>query len=989
MQIAMDVPGLLCRCSAADTLSRTADLLLHRRPLMPPKSLQVALPTAMIAIAMLVLSACGEVKVANLPADKDAKTGTDVVDGGGKDGGKPECLTDYDCAEMKGKTPCKVPKCQAQACVLDTRPEGTTCKDPLNETGECQATTCDKDGACKAGPTEDGTACGFGVCGKKCASGKCVPATAEDYDDDDPCTNDFCDQGRKIVHDPITDLKQKCDDDDACTEDTVCLQGKCKGTQLSCDDGHDCTFDTCDAKDGCQHTPQGDKCDDGDPCTKDACDAKEGCKVDGAAEGECDDGNGCTTGDVCTEGKCVGKPDPECGCVADGDCAKYNDPCLGKYKCDNKVCVLDAATAVTCAEDKNTECQVNTCVAETGDCELKPKENDKACDDEDACTEKSVCTEGVCIGTAQVPCDDGNPCTNDDCDSKTGCSFTPGDGACDDGQACTTADSCTDGACLGAKTSCDDGVSCTFDTCDPKTGKCKSTADAKLCDDGNPCTIDDCDSKAGCEHAPDGKGKCDDGDPCTVDACKNGNCVSENQCECKADGDCNDNNPCTADSCDKGSGKCKHEAAAKNGAACDTGNKCHQANSGSCNAGQCKGGKSIVCKADSCHTANCNPATGKCESLAKADGTVCAADKDGCTFDTCKAGKCTYVAKITCASGTTACQVGVCKSTGATTHSCTKQPKPVSAPCNDGKYCTTSDHCNGKGACVGGKPRICPGGVSLGGCSSPYCDETANKCTIKHKAKGTKCSDGKFCTVGEVCDGVGKCSGAKPMVCKSLTCNKGYCDDAAKKCLQDPIPGCCATNVHCNDGKACTTDTCSSAKCINFAKKGCCNPLAWSAPFDEGVLYGVTIKNSAGPGKGWQLAPKALKATSAPGALYYGNLAAGNYEFGVNHGTATTPPVVLPPGPAKLTFDLYMDTEPGGTYDVLTASVLIPDQKPAVVWSKANTPVKKWVPITADLGAYAGKTIQVQLRFETKDAINNKTLGVFVDSWRVYGHCGK
>ena len=943
--------------------------------------------------ATLMLIGCGEVKVAERPDDKDIIVDSGPDDGGGGgdgvslDAAEAECLTDYDCADMKGKTPCMLPSCQAGSCLLMSKAMGAKCTDPLADVGECEKTTCSVAGVCTAEPEDEGTACGFGVCGKKCAAGKCVPASAEDYGDDDPCTNDYCDQGRKIVHDPITDLKQKCDDGDACTKDSVCLQGKCQGAQITCDDGHDCTFDTCDAADGCQHTPQAGKCDDGDPCTKDACDAKDGCKTDGAVEGKCDDGNGCTTEDICTEGKCVGKPDPECGCAADGDCAKYNDPCLGKYMCDKNVCVLDSATAVVCPEDKNTACQINACVPETGDCALKPKEDDKACDDGDVCTEKSACTKGVCIGTAEVVCDDGNPCTTDACNPGEGCGFTTADGTCDDGQACTTGDACSEGVCIGAKTACDDAVPCTFDSCDPKTGKCGSTPDAELCDDGNPCTKDVCDSAAGCEQVPDPKGACDDGDPCTVDACTNGSCVSENQCECKADADCDDNNPCTADSCDEGLGKCKHDATAKNGAACDSGNKCHQANSGSCDAGQCNGGKPVVCTADSCHTANCNPATGKCETLAKADGTVCAADDDGCTFDTCKAGKCAYVAMITCAAGTGACEIGVCKSTGATSNSCSKQPKAVSAPCDDGDYCTTSDHCDGKGACAAGKPRVCPGGVNLGACSSPFCDEAADKCTIKHAPKGTACSDDKFCTVGEICDGLGGCGGAKPMVCKSLSCNAGYCDEAGKKCLQNPIAGCCATKLHCHDGKTCTADACVSAKCVNTTIKGCCNPLLWSAPFDEGVLYGVTIANSAGPGKGWQLASKAVKYTSGPGALYYGNIAAGNYEFGINSGNATTPPIVITPGAAKLTFDLYMDTEPGETYDVLSASVLMAGQKPMVVWSKGNTPIKKWVPITADLSAYAGKTIQVQLRFETKDALNNKTLGVFVDSWRVYGSC--
>ena len=77
---------------------------------------------------------------------------------------------------------------------------------------------------------------------------------------------------------------------------------------------------------------------------------------------------------------------------------------------------------------------------------------------------------------------------------------------------------------------CDDGDPCTLDECNPQTGECEHTS---ICDDGNECTNDYCDPVSGqCQHIPimldrcheciDGEivsKDCDDGDSCTNDYC--------------------------------------------------------------------------------------------------------------------------------------------------------------------------------------------------------------------------------------------------------------------------------------------------------------------------------------------------------------------------------------------------------------------------------------------------------------------------------------
>jgi len=102
-------------------------------------------------------------------------------------------------------------------------------------------------------------------------------------------------------------------------------------------------------------------------------------------------------------------------------------------------------------------------------------------------------------------CDDGNACTDDDCNSTTEeCGYTNNEDPCDDGDPCTESDACNGGVCGGMPVAdccvfdsdCEDANSCTDDTCvanvcqnAPIVGCCTFDTD---CDDGDPCTADTC-----------------------------------------------------------------------------------------------------------------------------------------------------------------------------------------------------------------------------------------------------------------------------------------------------------------------------------------------------------------------------------------------------------------------------------------------------------------------------------------------------------------
>ncbi|MFN8545952.1 MAG: right-handed parallel beta-helix repeat-containing protein [Candidatus Binatia bacterium] len=133
-----------------------------------------------------------------------------------------------------------------------------------------------------------------------------------------------------------------------------------------------------------------------------------------------------------------------------------------------------------------------------------------------------------------------------------------------------------------------------------------------------------------------------------------------------------------------------------------------------------------------CTTAVCDTPTGQCQVTASCD------DNDPCTNDVCDAQTgCSHVFNT--------------------------------APCDDGRLCTTNDRCEA-GACIGGPPPECvdtdpctidgcsdtSGCVHLqkcvdaNTCTANLCDSITGACSFPTEQDGTPCGSGLFCT-GGVC----------------------------------------------------------------------------------------------------------------------------------------------------------------------------------------------------------------------------------------------
>jgi hypothetical protein len=640
----------------------------------------------------------------------------------------------------------------------DTCTVGDVCKDGLcqgqsvvcNDGNPCTDDVCDAQSGCafphNSAPCSDGDSCTFG---DLCDGGQCEPGVKIQCDDGNPCTADSCDEKQGCLH---SFLSSPCDDGNPCTTGDKCMEGKCLPAKaLECDDDNACTDDWCDPAAGCQHAAnnaacndgslctlgdqcaegqcaggQAANCDDKNPCTTDSCNPLVGC-VHGNSSAVCDDNDPCTLVDTCAGGACVGTGAADCNdsnpCTSD-----FCDPMIGcshtpnKNPCDDKnpctttdVCQFGACVGGVPPDcDDGNPCTDDVCFAQQG---CVHNANKLPCDDLNQCTTDDHCSAGKCVSAQPLVCDDKNPCTKDVCLPGGGCKFENVDVVCDDGNPCTLGDMCKSGTCTSGK--------------------------ALVCNDGNPCTADSCKDGA-CSFVP-ADGACDDGNPCTTgDACKNGACVGPSALSC------DDVNVCTTDYCDPSAGGCVHMV---NKAPCNDSNVCTTLDV--CESGSCKGTGALTCSdGNPCTTDSCDPVKGcvfsSINGLACDDGNVCTTgdicskgtcvvtgfqncnDSNTCTLDSCDPTKgCQHAPQNGACSDGNACTVDDACVNG----SC--QPGPL-ADCNDGNVCT-DDSCSPQTGCV---HTIQDGDQ----------DGVANVCDNCPSVKNADQANGDADTLGNACD---------------------------------------------------------------------------------------------------------------------------------------------------------------------------------------------------------------------------------------------
>lgn len=368
--------------------------------------------------------------------------------------------------------------------------------------GSCQigcTQDCECD-LCGDGVVDPGEECDPGI--DACCNNDCTFNTGDSCTDDDQneCTSGQCEAGSCVPK----NNNDSCDDGLGCTENDACSGGACSGSQVICpDDGESCTIETCNEDtDQCETNSDGCECDEDSDCL--------------------DDGNPCTGAGVCTNFSCT-YPPVEAGtscadnlfcngnevCDANGTCQPGSDPCVGGAECDNE------------CNEANDNCHVPS---------------------------GTVCT------------DEGNECTDNECDGQGQCAAINNNDPCDDGDACSENDVCGGGACQpGPQKDCSDGLDCTTDSCigdgmcfSTPTGTCECETDED-CDFGNPCAVGTCEENFTCTQT------IREGESCADDDFCDGSEVCDAQGACVGDPvDCSDSDPCTVDSCNEDDDLCEN-----------------------------------------------------------------------------------------------------------------------------------------------------------------------------------------------------------------------------------------------------------------------------------------------------------------------------------------------------------------------------------------------------------------------------------------------
>lgn len=493
-----------------------------------------------------------------------AETGTGTGEGA--------CMLDNECAD---DDPCSLDVCDNHVC--DHLPlDGVPTADQT--IGDCQRVMC------MAGAPQS------------------VPQPEDRPDDDNDCTSDACSEDGEVEHMPEP-LGSNCSGSGSCDGMGTCVE--CLSPDdcdmLPVDD--DCAMRTCEAGVcGQIFAPAGTLVNAtlqmaGD-CQRVVCDGEGGTVSEANNTDPYIDGFECTQ-DFCSAGTPENPALPSGTPCAAGECNAFGQ-CTGCNEADD------------CGDA--TSCQAPTCngsgvcgVANTSEGTPLPG----AMQDDGDCQELR-CDGNGASGSYEdnddVPADDGNDCTTEECngglpqhpDAPAG---TPcGDGAycdgmgacveCIDAGDCPPAGQCHVAVCednqcgvepADSGTPCSDGLFCTAtDTCNA-AGTCVGTVNPCTGADGDADCSESCDETANACTGNDPSGSpCNDGQYCTQsDACNaNGMCVGSGSPCTGADGDAD-----CSESCDEASDACTAPDPA--GSDCDDGLACTTADA--CMGGTCTG----------------------------------------------------------------------------------------------------------------------------------------------------------------------------------------------------------------------------------------------------------------------------------------------------------------------------------------------------------------------------------------------------------------
>ena len=609
---------------------------------------------------------------------------------------------------------------------------------------------------------------------------------------------------------------------------------------------------------------------------------------------------------------------------------------------------------------------------------------DPSCDGDAACPEGDHCADA-----RDNDLDGAVDCADDDCAGDPGC---PEVAHCTDavdndldGLTDCADDDCADDPDCGCQvdSDCGDGDPCTDDVCDSATTQCSHPA--AVCEDGDPCTIGACDPFQGCLFQVD-PAACDDGDLCTVDACDSlAGCTNE-----AVDGCPSELPYVTAFDCDTSDWQTQIQAGTV-GWAVDALPDPPAFFSGECSLNFNNDVGDFISTDEAgisaaTATSLVIDATGAADLYLSYRDLWDTGDLPDTSYDLREVrvstdGFSTFTSLPSGHAGTPSNQWA------ARSHDLSAYAgelvqvqfwfDSVDAIANTGVGWFVDDLAVTTG-------ELCDDGLDndangLVDCDDPGCAGIV-PCICETDGE---CDDGDACTV-DSCN-------LETSGCEHVVVG---CDDAvdctADSC--DPTAGCVNAPDHgaCSDGLPCTTDVCDSGSgCVNLAVEGCPLELPYSTAFECGdpgwssvILEGII---------GW-----AIDGLPDPPAFVSGDCSLNfnddvdSYSSGAGvPSSATTTSLPVDASEATtiwLSYMDYWDTEEGpGTatpgFDLAEVRVSTDDFETFTSFEVGHTVADKamWAARAIDLSAFAGSIFQVQFWFDSVDSVANAGAGWFID----------
>jgi len=329
-----------------------------------------------------------------------------------------------------------------------------------------------------------------------------------------------------------------------------------------------------------------------------------------------------------------------------------------------------------------------------------------------------------------------------------------------------------------ADADCDDGQYCNgSETCDIN-GQCQPGTPFD-CDDGVDCTVDSCNETTDtCDNVPD-DGFCDDGLYCTGSE----TCDTLLGCQASTPVVCDDGVSCTVDSCNEVTDVCDY---VPDNGLCDNGLYCDGVETCDPLLG-CQASTPVICDDGvECTVDSCNEATDTCDFVPDDgfcdDGLYC----NGAEFcDTL----------LDCQAGTNPCSNTTCDEASDRCTDCL-----TDADCDDGAYCNGSETCDtGNGICQPGTSIDCNDGID---CTADSCNEATDACN--HDPNDTFCENGLYCDGAETCDALLGCQAGTTVDCNDgVACTVDSCNETADTCDHLPDDTSCDDGLYCNGTETC------------------------------------------------------------------------------------------------------------------------------------------------------------------------------------------